>query len=679
MRPHAALPLLALLIAAPAAHATLGKTTLEERLIGGDKSQGYAPLTAGPGEGFKVREELGVKALDGRDRRRKTVSYFAQLSDFQLADEESPARVEFTDQFNSFFSSAFRPQEALMPWVIDHSIRQVNAHAKSGPVSKAKLDYSILTGDNADNAQANEVDWVVRLLQGGRLDPNSGSPNAEDYAGCSPGTPGVDEAARYTGVQDYDDYPEQGTFYDPDQPAGIYAKFPQHPGLMDRAQQPFDTPGLTVPSYVAVGNHDTLVQGNEDANAAFERVAVGCTKPMGASFSATGLDTGLLFSQALTSPDKIANVPPDPRRHFITKPEYRQAFAGGKDAHGFAFVEKAELDASRNSATYYAFSPVKGIRMVALDTVSEGGIAGPSADGNVDDPQYKWLERTLDTAQKAGELVIVFSHHGPTSLTADVPDEAATQCTSPDAPADDPNPGCDLDPRASTPLHLGEDMVALLHRFPSVVAWVAGHSHVNDVLPYPKQGGGGFWLIRTSAESDFPHQDRLIEIMDNRDGTLSLFGTLIDNAAPAQAPAAGTPGSAMSGEQLASLARVLGYNDPDVDGTGGSGDPEDHNVELLVADPRPAGTQTRAGGAVTGRLKVTVSPRRLVAGRRTRMTVTVTRGGRPVKALRVRVLGRRARTSARGRAKLTVVARRAGIVKIRVAGKTVRVRVVRRG
>ena len=40
---------------------------------------------------------------------------------------------------------------------------------------------------------------------------------------------------------------------------------------MDKAQQAFTAAGLDVPSYVAFGNHDALVQGNAAANAAFER------------------------------------------------------------------------------------------------------------------------------------------------------------------------------------------------------------------------------------------------------------------------------------------------------------------------------------------------------------------------------------------------------------------------
>jgi hypothetical protein len=80
--------------------------------------------------------------------------------------------------------------------------------------------------------------------------------------------------------------------------------------------------------------------------------------------------------------------------------------------------------------------------------------------------------------------------------------------------------------------------------------------------------------------------------MDNRDGTLSLFGTMLDAAAPQAAPA---PGSAlgMSLPQLVSLSRSLSYNDPQRDGAEGSGGSasktggrRDRNVELLVRDPR---------------------------------------------------------------------------------------------
>jgi hypothetical protein len=117
-----------------------------------------------------------------------------------------------------------------------------------------------------------------------------------------------------------------------------------------------------------------------------------------------------------------------------------------------------------------------------------------------------------------------------------------------------------------------------------VIAWVAGHSHVNDVAFYAAKPHG-FWVVRTSAEADWPHQDRLLELMDNRDGTLSLFGTLLDNAAPAAAPPSGTAGAGMTEPQLASIARTLGFNDPQ-SAHEAAGQDDDKNVELLIKDPR---------------------------------------------------------------------------------------------
>ena len=145
-------------------------------------------------------------------------------------------------------------------------------------------------------------------------------------------------------------------------------------------------------------------------------------------------------------------------------------------------------------------------------------------------------DRQLEAAEAADELVVLFSHHAIPSLTADVPDELAAPCTAADPHGHDINPGCDLDPRDSSPIHLGADLTALLHDHPNVVAWVAGHSHQNTVDPYPNPSGtGGFWSIRVAAEADWPQQSRLLEIFDNEDGTLSIFGTILDHASPATA------------------------------------------------------------------------------------------------------------------------------------------------
>jgi len=584
----------------------VGQSTGEERIVpaGGE---GFNQLRSGPGEEYAVREAGFGSAHDGRAGRRVSIAYFGQLSDFQLADEESPARVEFVDPFGSPVEAAFRPWESLEPFIDDAMIRQLDAFAAASPLERGRgernpMDFAIDTGDSADNQQLNETLWVRALLEGERLDPNSGiDPTGYLHPLCPlVGVPGAAEAAGYTGVQDYGDYAEglSPYFYDPNEPRAAAAGWPRYPGLMDRAQQPFTATGLRVPSYLVFGNHDALAQGNQAANAAFEEVATGCIKPMaGAAGELEGLSD--LTPEALTdllssNPSAVSLVPPDPRRRYVSKAQYKRVFLEGSqpDGHGFGDIDPAEEAASNGAAGYYSFVPVPGLRMIALDTVCEGGVTGPCADGNVDDPQFRWLEGELKAATAANQLVVIFSHHAIASLTADVPDEAAPPCGVDDAHGHDVNPGCDADPRISTPIHLGDDLVALLHRYPHVIAWVAGHSHVNDVTPYPDGNGHGFWSIRVAAEADWPQQARLIQIFDNRDGTLSLFGTIVDHASAATAPPPGTPAASMNRSELASIGRTLSYNDPQTGGREclpnpcGEGGRLDRNVELLIADPR---------------------------------------------------------------------------------------------
>jgi metallophosphoesterase (TIGR03767 family) len=601
----------------------LGKTTLDERIVPASEAPGFKQLTTGAGEDAYILREEGVgTAQAGRDARRTALAYIGQLSDFQLADEESPARVEFIDAGPA--SAAWRPMEALNPQVDDAMIRQINAFAAASPVpdgngARRAMDFELTTGDNADSQQRNETEWVRTLLEGGTLNPGSGvNPTGYVHSTCIPALPAIADAGNpqnYTGVQDYDDYNEGGTpqFYDPDTPTSAWSGWPQYPGLMDKAQQPFDAAGLDVPSYLALGNHDGLVQGNQAANRAIEDTATGCIKPMspitadpGSLSQALGaLSPTNLLGLLATDPGKLAFVPPDPGRQFVSKQQYREIFLGGTqdDGHGFGFVDPAELAASDGAASYYSFSPLPGMRFIHLDTVSEGGVTGPSADGNVDDPQFQWLEGELQEATDADELVVLFSHHAITSMLAadaNVVDEAAGPCTAGDGHGHDNNPGCDVDPRNSAPVHGTADLETLLHQYPHVIAWIAGHSHVNavDAFPAPGPEDGGFWSVRVAAEADWPQQTRLLDLFDNEDGTLSLFGTIIDHASEPTAPAPGTQASTMSIDDLASIGRTLAANDPQGGLGTGEGSADDRNTELLIEDPRR--NQDPGGGGGTG-------------------------------------------------------------------------------
>ena len=629
--------------AAPAslAHDTdpAGHTTVEQTVAAGgvrDAARpGFVNLAKGTGAPY-VERRLGTAVADpGRTQRRRSIVYFGQLTDFQLADEESPARVEFVDRGPS---SAFRPHEALQPHAIDLSLQQMNRYTGASPVrqgdgSRARMSFALLTGDQSDNQQRNETIWVRQLVEGGQtLDPNSGR-RVNDFAECGPvvqqallaKNPPAEPA--YTGVQDYGDYFEARDFYDPNRPVGQWASWPLYQGLMDRAQRPFAPAGLDVPTYVTNGNHDGLVQGNEDANREFERIATGCVKPVTTTSNAPlGTEPNPNF---LLSPGVAMFVPPDnPGRSFVDRVEVKKIYLGGRqrDGHGYAFIDKAEAAASAQAATYYAWDARPGLRFISIDTVAEGGLTAEdpsgavpvtgSSNGNIDDPQWQWLRRELKAASDADKLIVVFGHHPVRSLSTRVVDEQASPCTGRydaalnyqgqrDEHGHDPNPGCDLDPRVSSPVHTGEELAALLEEFPHAIAYVAGHTHENKILPFARRDGRGFWELNTSATADWPQQHRLVEVFDNRDGTLSVFGTVLDHAGPLPIPPdtrdAGAVG-AFSTQTLGALARSFAFNDPQSDKAappgkpdGAEGAPEDGNVELLLADPRR--NANRPGGA----------------------------------------------------------------------------------
>ena len=73
----------------------------------------------------------------------------------------------------------------------------------------------------------------------------------------------------------------------------------------------------------------------------------------------------------------------------------------------------------------------------------------------------------------------------------------------------------------------------------------------------------------------------MLELVDNEDGTLSIFATMVDHAGPT------SYGGRLDGPRmLAGLARELAANDWHERSNDRRGDAGDRNVELLVADPR---------------------------------------------------------------------------------------------
>jgi len=501
-------------------------------------------LVEGPGEPYAVRTEL-AQAKAGRDRRRRSLLTFHHLSDFRITDEESPLRSEWVEGCESPIStSAFRPQESLSLQAASALISRANRIDRS-PVTGRPVDFALHTGNAADNAQYNELRWFLDLMDGKAVSPDSGSPG-------------------YQGFQDRS-------------PVGAY------PDLLERAQQQFRPEALRYPWYTALGNHDVLAQGSIAPSDGTKAIAIGTEKVL--KVGQDVLDRICEDPSSLLKPgfsDEILNDPGtvvaqvtgDALRRLLSRKEwveehFRTQSAPGPAGHGLT-------EENRSAGTAYYTVEMGQVLLIVLDTVNPGGFAA----GSIDKTQFLWLEQQLaahssayfdaggvrQTAPNQDRLIVVASNHGIDEMNNPFPDPAANE-----------------------ERFRGPQLEAMLHRFPNVVLHLTGHSLQHRIIPrpHPQDRSRGYWEVSTGSPLDYPMQGRLLDIIDNGDGTLSIFSSVYDTAAaivPGDS-ADPTEDDGVNQLELASIARQAGMRDPQrnaqASGLGGS----DRNAELLLAAP----------------------------------------------------------------------------------------------
>ena len=534
----------------------------------------YRAIGIAEGEPHIVRDDFGAAgpgsrsepAGGGRGPVPRPLLCLAHLTDLQLADVQSPARFEF---LNRYFADpryaeivpVQRPQEALTAHAIDATLRTLNAAC--GPVTGAAIELSVTTGDSIDNAQWNEVQAFLALLDGGLVVTDSGGPG-------------------YAGVQALD-WPDD-VFWKPDGvgPGGpdLFRRafgFPHHPGLLQRALREFPSAGLRMPWLSCFGNHEALNQGIGIETAGLAAALVGARKPVALP---EDFDHDRALELFTEHPEAFmagpgTTVPADPDRRAITRQEFVQAhFRPGARPSGHGFSEQNRLH-----GTAYYVHDTPAVRFIALDTTCLAG----GAAGCIDADQARWLEARLGEVHAAyrgrrGEeiatghddrLVVLLSHHGIDTLT--------------NTRGGHQGPGGEAVLGAS-------GLLSLLRRFPNVVLWLNGHTHANSVRARrdPDDPARGFWEVTTCAVIDWPCQTRLVELVD-RGGYLSIICTMVDHDTPLAARSLDTT------DDLAALHRELAANMPFAGAHHpvGAGTAADRNVELRIAPPFPLGRLAR--------------------------------------------------------------------------------------
>lgn len=536
-------------VLAAAAKPGAGMSTLQQAIaIGPEVNKSYRHLLLRDGESHFARlDVLGQIPDPTRADRRRSIVYLGHLSDMHLMDAQSPARLEpMIAQNHSTWGGAFRPQDTLTTHVGAAMVTSIG-DLRISQVTGAPLAAAFVTGDTADMLSHLETRWYVDLLDGVPVVPNSGAVGV------------------YEGVQAWS---EAYYAYHPEDPSldwfGNYG-FPAIPGMLDAAvSQEVKSPGLPVPWYGVYGNHDTVYLGTLGVPATLRAFAVGDRKYY--DWAAQGVDYVQGWSAETTALGRMLEavtsnvgmhfgskaVTPDPSRKLLEQQDFMRAHFEttpnpGPVGHGFT---QANLDTGQ---TYWSVDIGPFMRGFGLDTCNQ--IAGP--DGALPEAQFEWLKAGLAQAKADGRLAMIFSHHNSFTLEND-----AALATEPQR------------------LVHAEELVAMLLDHPNLVAWLNGHTHINTITAHTRPDGpGGFWEITTASCIDYPQQQQVIEVVDNRDGTLSLFTTALDHAGEVAWD------GDLSPLGLASLSRELSANDWVENPSLRIGSALDRNCELLLPAP----------------------------------------------------------------------------------------------
>jgi metallophosphoesterase (TIGR03768 family) len=461
---------------------------------------GYSAWTIGGPLPHTLRTEL-APAYKGAPGVARLLSFFS-ISDVHIADKESPAQPLFIGWSAPYgpssagLSSAYSPILLSTPHVLDAAVQTINALHKITP-----FDFGMSLGDAANNTQYNELRWFLDVIDGKIITPSSGA-----------------HVGAYT--IDY--------------------------------QKPFQAAGINreIPWYEVIGNHDQSWMGSacEDTktrNAHISNVILNMednTDPSADAVNHTGAYMGVLDGTTvygeLIEAGPVANFPtpptvvPDTNRHSLTTPlscrqNWMSEFFSTTSkpvGHGFS-----QSNISQDFACY-SFVPKSDIpiKIIVLDDTVTGPDQENYAAGGLDQQRYDWLTGELQDGQNANQLMIVAAH------VPVMPQNSLTDTTP--------------YPMWPGPEYTDESMLNMLHQYPNLILWMAGHRHVNVVTLQPGPVSDptlGFWEVETASLRDHPQQFRTWDIRRNSDNTISIIITNVDPAVSPGSPAGKSRGYAL--------------------------------------------------------------------------------------------------------------------------------------
>jgi metallophosphoesterase (TIGR03768 family) len=464
-------------------------------------AQGYSAWNLGGPLPHVLRKDLAPAYTPVPNLAR--LLYFYSMSDIHIADKESPAQpiyVGLNAGYGSGMSSAYSPILLSTPQVLDAAVQTINALHQETP-----FDFGLSLGDAANNSQYNELRWFIDVIDGKVITPSSGA-NLGDT------------------TIDY--------------------------------QKPFYAAGLNsaIPWYQVVGNHDQFWMGSclenpktRSAHIAGTIINMGDNPASPDSVNDTGyymgVVNGLTPDGDIYGAGEVADFkkPPavaaDANRHTLasdnssTQAWMQEFFHTSSKPIGHGF-QQSNLT---NDFACYSFVPKSNIpvKFIVLDDTVKGPDQPNYAAGALDDTRYQWLVDELNAGQAANQLMVIAAH------VPILPQSSLTDTTP--------------YPIWPGPTYTDDYVLNMLHQYPNLILWMAGHRHVNVVTPQPDPNGDptlGFWEVETCSLRDFPQQFRTFDIRRNQDNTLSIIISNVDPAVKADSPAYKSRGYAIGAARV---------------------------------------------------------------------------------------------------------------------------------
>lgn len=272
------------------------------------------------------------------------------------------------------------------------------------------------------------------------------------------------------------------------------------PGPGNDYNDPFVSIGTDWPWYPALGNHDVLHEGGFGLiDSKLREAALGDHLFTGSFLSELwgGYVAGDTPDHQVILDESVI-TPVDANRLPLNKTELLQALhdAGGEPAgHGFV---QSDVELGKG---YYSVNPIaeKPVRLIVLDTTDPTeSTLGLAQQGSMDNLQFRWLHKELLAAAVKQELVIVVSHHRLEDF------HAQSEVSS-------------------------EMIKSLLVSSTNVVLHLTGHGHADRKRLQSVEGVNGYWELMSASTIDFPLQSRVVELVDEGNGYLSIYVTNFDH------------------------------------------------------------------------------------------------------------------------------------------------------